>query len=276
MRINLLPPSPPAVRRRVFVFWGVLACLLLWALESGLSYDQTISTTAVTVKEYEATQSMIHPLEQHVATEQKKQSFDALIQLVTKLDDSLPIPEEAIEELQGKLPKSGILGAITYSNDTLSTTVYLNSYQQAATLLTALYDDPAFVQVQVSSVTDTISSQLTSHAQGHTINMGNLNSQSIQTAIQHALVAGTSGKNANISSPLSEYQSQNNETNFGAASNSVLNHPGQASLTISSMQNSQIGSDTQVTIRSNPIPPIQIALSMQVDEQQLKMMVAKG
>ncbi len=155
MQINLLPSPPPALRRRLLVFWVGLGILFIWALESGISYYQTTASIRVLTMQYQSAEMMLHPLSRDVATQQKVQSLSALANLITQLKNALPVPAEAIAELQRKLPVSGVIGNITYSNNKISTTIYVNSYQQAAALLIALDHDSAFQQIQVSSISDT-------------------------------------------------------------------------------------------------------------------------
>lgn len=155
MKINLLPPSPPKVRRFFLLYWVVVGILLVWLLTNLTSYlvDQSLVKTK---------QAAINQANLTISHMQKKiNNLQKLAGQINKssqlqiLRKSLPKPVEAINELASLLPKNGAFSSISYSNGTISTSATLSSYYEAAAFIVALHKDAMFTNVSVSSVSAT-------------------------------------------------------------------------------------------------------------------------
>ncbi|PWI58836.1 hypothetical protein [Sulfoacidibacillus thermotolerans] len=262
MRINLLPPPPPALRRRVLLFWIVFAILFIFALESGITYDTTILSIRTLTAEYIAAQSTLRPLSQSVAVAQKLQAKEQFVEQVKTLDATLPLPEEAISELQNDLPASCELGSIADVSGRITAIAYLYTYQEAATFLTALYHNPVFQDVQVSTVTDPYSSNPSAlSTAGTTLGM------STSTTNAHHVPQTTGASLSSKNSPVVESPSSLHHT--VTATESSLE-----SLLAAFFHSQQVSETRDISSTMTSHPPVEVTLSLQVNEQELRAQMA--
>ena len=229
MKINLLPPPPPKVRRYFVIYWVIVGILVAWLLQGAINFYLDSESIVSKQAMVNSTSSTLQQLQAKLNLLQTKSDKLNQSQQLLQLRSELPKPMEAIQNLYTLLPKDGSYTAINYSSGTISTSVNLSSYYEAAAFIVGLYNDAAFTNVNVTSIT---SSSGPSTASQVSVSSG---SQSVEPRLAQVVtkIEQGSGLKSRTLTPaekstleaLSTLARQNNSTLIGAAGGNSVTVP---------------------------------------------------
>ncbi len=230
MKINLLPPPPPKVRRYFVIYWVVVGLLVAWIMQGAINFyldsESIISKQAMA----NSTSSTLQQLQAKLNLLQTKSDKLNQSQQLLHLRSELPKPMEAIQNLYTLLPKDGSYTAINYSSGTISTSVNLSSYYEAAAFIVGLYNDAAFTSVNVTSISSSSIGPSTSSQVSVSSGSQSVEPSLAQVITKIELLSGlknktlTSAENSTLEA-LSTLAKQNNSTLMGATSGNAVTVP---------------------------------------------------
>ena len=230
MKINLLPPPPPKVRRNFMVFWVLVGLLVVWMLQGGVSFY--LDTVSIQSKQamINSTNSSIQQLQSKLSQLQAVANKWNQSQQLLQLRSQLPKPMEAIQNLYMLLPKDGSYSAINYSSGTISTSANLSSYYEAAAFIIGLFNDSAFTNVTVTSISSSSTGPTTTSQVSVAAAAQNVEPSLAQVVAQIEQVSGLKAKTLSPSEKstleaLSLLAKQNNATLIGSAGGNSVTVP---------------------------------------------------
>ena len=237
MKINLLPPPPPKVRRYFILFWVLVGLLVAWVIQGAINFYLDSESIVSKQAMVNSTSATLQQLQAKLKLLQTKSDKLNQSQQLLQIRSELPRPMEAIQNLYTLLPKDGSYTAINYSSGTLSTSVNLSSYYEAAAFIVGLYNDAAFTNVNVTSISSSSTGPSTSNQVSVSPGSQNVEPSLAQVVTKIEQVSGL--KNKTLTPPekstleaLSALARQNNSTLMGATGGNAVTVP--FTVTISS------------------------------------------